>query len=118
MATEEEKLSLRVAEAPQKDVGRGLVRIDPQDLERLGVGIGDVVEISGKRSTVARAMPAYTAQRGQNLIQMDGILRANAQTGLDDRVTVRLVAVQPARNILLASAQASAEPRSSLPRAR
>jgi len=116
MATEEEKLSLRVAEAPQKDVGRGLVRIDPQDLDRLGVGIGDVVEILGKRTTVARAMPAYTAQRGQSLIQMDGILRANAQTGLDDRVTVRLVAVQPARSILLASAQAPAEPRSSSPR--
>ncbi len=114
MATEEEKkLSLRVAEAPQKDVGRGLVRIDPQDLERLGVGIGDVVEISGKRTTVARAMPAYTAQRGQNLIQMDGILRANSQTGLDDRVTVRLVAVQPARSVVLISAQAQAEPRSS-----
>ena len=114
MATEEEKkLSLRVAEAPQKDVGRGLVRIDPQDLDRLGVGIGDVVEISGKRTTVARAMPAYTAQRGQNLIQMDGILRANSQTGLDDRVTVRLVAVQPARSVVLISAQAQAEPRSS-----
>ena len=113
MATEEEKLSLRVAEAPQKDVGRGLVRIDPQDLNRLGVGIGDVVEISGKRATVARAMPAYTDQRGQNLIQMDGILRANAQTGLDDRVTVRLVAVQPARSVVLISAQAQAEARSS-----
>ncbi|MDP2990043.1 MAG: AAA family ATPase, partial [Kiritimatiellota bacterium] len=61
-------------------------------------------------------MPAYTDQRGQNLIQMDGILRANAQTSLDDRVTVRLVAVQPARSILLTSAQAPAEARSSSPR--
>ncbi|MDP2990044.1 MAG: hypothetical protein Q8O57_05710 [Kiritimatiellota bacterium] len=43
MATEEEKLSQRVAEAPQKDVWRGLVRIDPQDLNRLGFGICDVV---------------------------------------------------------------------------
>ena len=60
---EKQELLLRVAEAPPKDVGRGLVRLDPQDLDRLGVGIGDVVEITGKRPTVARAMPAYAAQR-------------------------------------------------------
>jgi len=95
-------LSLRVAEAPSKDVGRGLVRLDPQDLEQLGVNIGDVLAISGKRPAVARAMPAYVAQRGQDLIQMDGILRANAGAGLDERVTVRRVDVQPARTVVLA----------------
>ncbi|MDP3186490.1 MAG: AAA family ATPase, partial [Anaerolineales bacterium] len=98
---EKQDLLLRVAEAPPKDVGRGLARLDPQDLDRLGVGIGDVVEITGKRPTVARAMPAYAAQRGLSLIQMDGILRANAQAGLDDRITIRRVSVQPARNVTL-----------------
>ncbi|MBI5955978.1 MAG: CDC48 family AAA ATPase [Chloroflexi bacterium] len=93
---------MRVAEALPKDVGRGLVRLDPQDLERLGVDIGDVVEIAGKRLTVARAMPAYAAQRGQGLIQMDGILRANAGAGLDEQVTVRQIAAQPARTVVLA----------------
>jgi transitional endoplasmic reticulum ATPase len=97
---------LRVAEALPKDVGRGLVRLDPQDLERLGVGIGDVVEIAGKRPTVARAMPAYVAQRGQGLIQMDGILRANAGAALDERVNVRRVEVQPARTVALAPVEA------------
>jgi transitional endoplasmic reticulum ATPase len=101
MATEETALSLRIAEAPSKDVGRGLVRIDPKDLEQLGASIGDVVEITGKRPTVARVMPAYTAQRGQSLIQMDGILRSNAQASLDERVTVRCVAVQPARSVVM-----------------
>jgi len=98
---EEQDLLLRVAEALSKDVGRGLVRLDPQDLERLGVEIGDIAEIAGKRATVARAMPAYAAQRGQDLIQMDGILRANAGAGLDERVTVRRVEAQPARVVVL-----------------
>ena len=44
---DERNLSLKVAEALSKDVGRGLIRIDPQDLEQLGVGIGDVVEVLG-----------------------------------------------------------------------
>ena len=100
-------ITLRVAEAPSKDAGRGLARIDPHDLERLGVSIGDVVEITGKRATVARAMPAYAAQRGQSLIQIDGILRANAQAGLDERVAVQRIAVQPARSITLAAEPAA-----------
>jgi transitional endoplasmic reticulum ATPase len=97
---------LRVAEALPKDAGRGLARLDPQDLERLGVDIGDVVEIAGKRSTVARAMPAYVAQRGQGLIQMDGILRANAGAALDERVNVRRVEVKPARTVALTPVEA------------
>jgi transitional endoplasmic reticulum ATPase len=101
MANEEQSLSLRVTEALLKDVGRGLVRLDPKDLERLGISIGDVVEVAGKRSTVARAMPAFAAQRGQSLIQMDGILRANAGSGLDERVNVRGVEVRPAQTIVL-----------------
>ena len=118
MTNEEKVLSLRVAEAPQKDVGRGLVRIDPLDLERLGGKIGDVVEIMGKRATVARAMPAYPAQRGQSLIQMDGILRANAESGLDDRVSVRLMAVQSALKVTLTpiAPAVPAGQRSSIPR--
>jgi transitional endoplasmic reticulum ATPase len=113
---EERSLSLRVAETLPKDAGRGLARMDPQDLERLGVGIGDVVEISGKRPTVARTMPAYAEQRGQSLIQMDGILRANAGAGLDERVTVRRVEVQPARAVVLASDLSRLPRRPSSPR--
>ncbi|MBU0703238.1 MAG: CDC48 family AAA ATPase [Chloroflexi bacterium] len=105
-SSEGQDFLLRVAEALPKDAGRGLVRLDPQDLERLGGSIGDVVEIAGKRPTVARAMPAYAAQRGQGLIQMDGILRANAGAGLDERVTVRRVEVQPARAVVLAPVEA------------
>jgi len=105
MGIDEKTLSLRVAEAPTKDVGRGLARIDPQGLEELGISIGDVVEITGKRATVARVMPAYVATRGQGLIQIDGILRLNAQAGLDERVTVRRVAVQPAKSVTLAPVQ-------------
>lgn len=100
--SDERSLMLRVIEALPKDVGRGLARLDPQDMTRIGVGIGDVIEIVGKRATVARSMPAYADQRGQNLVQMDGIMRANTGAGLDERVTVRRVAVQPARTVVLA----------------
>jgi len=102
------ELTLRVAEALPKDAGRGLARLDPQALEQLGLGIGDVVEIVGKRATVARAMPTYTPQRGLGLIQMDGILRANAGSGVDEHVVVRRVEVQPAHIVTLTPVEKAA----------
>ena len=98
---EEASITLRVAEALPKDVGRGLVRLDPQTLDLLGVRIGDVVQITGKRATVARAMPTYTEQRGQGLIQVDGILRINAGASLDERISIQRVVAQPARSLVL-----------------
>jgi transitional endoplasmic reticulum ATPase len=95
-------LTLRVAEAQARDVGRGIARIDPNDLERLGAAIGDIVEIAGKERTVAKAMPTYVADRGKGLIQIDGILRENAQASLDEKVSAQVVDYQPARTIVLA----------------
>lgn len=94
-------ITLRVAEALPKDVGRGIVRIDPQDAERVGAVVGDTVEITGQRTTVGRVMPAYAAQRGQSLIQMDGILRGNTGAGLDEHVEVQRVDTQSARTVVL-----------------
>ena len=99
--TDERTLALRVAEALPKDVGRGIARIDPADIDRLGAAIGDIVELTGKRRTVARLMPAYAAERGKDLVQVDGIIRQNAQLGLDERLQLRKVGHQPARSITL-----------------
>ncbi len=94
-------LTLRVAEAFPKDVGRGIVRLDPADIERLAAAIGDIVEVVGKRKTVARVMPAYVAERGKGIVQIDGVTRGNAQAGLDERVQVRKAAHQVARSVTL-----------------
>jgi transitional endoplasmic reticulum ATPase len=103
--------TLRVIEALQKDVGRGVARIDPRDLALLGINVGDVVEIVGRRPTLARAIPLYIDQRGQELVQLDGIVRANAGVGLDEQVVVRPAEVQPARSVVLAPAEPSSAPR-------
>ena len=100
--TDERVLTLRVAEALPKDVGRGIARLDPADVEQLGAAIGDLVEIIGKRRTAARVMPAYAAERGKSLVQIDGIVRQNAQVGLDERVQLHKIAQQPARSVTLA----------------
>jgi transitional endoplasmic reticulum ATPase len=94
-------LSLKVAEANSKDVGRGLGRMDPEDLERLAARVGDIVEIQGKKTTVAKVMPAFKELRGQGLIQIDGLIRSNAATGLGERVSVKKVTPHTANRIVL-----------------
>jgi len=99
---EEVTLKLRVTEALPKDVGRAFVRLDPDDLQKLQLQIGDTVEVAGKRLTVCKAMPAYKEQRGQDGIQIDGITRENAGTGIDEFIHVRKVACRAAERVVLA----------------
>ena len=82
------EITLKVAEAVKKDVGRGLARIDPADIERLHATIGDIVEIVGKKRTVAKVMPAFKEDRGKELSR-SMVRRGNAQIGLDEKVTIK-----------------------------
>jgi len=96
-----ETVSLRVAEALGKDVGRGIARLDPKDLAQLGAEVGDILSIAGERTTVAKAMPAYSENRGKGGLQIDGVTRGNAKAGLDQRVKVSRIAAAPATKIVL-----------------
>ena len=94
-------LSLKVREALTKDVGRVIARIDPEDMKRIGAEVGDIIQISGKRKTVAKAMPAYMEDRGKKIIQIDGITRENAKVGLDEKVKIQKTSYKPASKIVL-----------------
>ena len=107
MNTEEKRgergtLVLKVAEAGSKDVGRGIVRFDPADFKKIGVEVGDVVAIEGKRETVAKVLPAYMEDRGKGLIRLDGITRDNAKAGIDEKVSVKKTEFSPAQSIVVA----------------
>lgn len=104
MAVDDPVLKLKVAEALPKDVGHGLARLDPADMEKLSAQIGDIVEIAGKRKTIGKVMPAYKDQRGGSRIQIDGLSRENADAGLDQVVEVRKVAAKPAERVVLVPA--------------
>ncbi len=80
------KKQLRVVEAASRDVGRGLLRLDPVDMQSMGVRSGDIVLITGARSAVGKVMPAHKDSRGQSRVQMDGVLRESAACSIDDLV--------------------------------
>lgn len=98
-----EDLTLKVTEAFSKDVGRGLARIDPADMKLLEADVGDIIEIAGKKATVAKLMPAFLDDRGKGIIQIDGITRGNAQVGVGDKVKVRKTTAKIASSITISS---------------
>ena len=98
---DDKTLILKVKESSPKDVGRAIARIDPEDMKELGLDVGDIIEIDGKRKTPAKIMPCYAEDRGKKIIQMDGISRENAQIGLDEKVRINRIASKPANKITL-----------------
>ena len=90
------EISLRVADARQRDVGHGKVRIDNDTMQKLGSTAGDFVEIHGKKMTVAVAWPAYAEDQGQEIVRMDGLIRRNAGVALNEYVSVRKADVKVA----------------------
>jgi transitional endoplasmic reticulum ATPase len=94
--------SLRVADARQRDVGHGKVRVDNDTMQKLGITAGDFVEIHGKKMTVAVAWPAYAEDQGQEIIRMDGLIRRNAGVALNEYVSVRKADVKEAQAIVFA----------------
>ena len=102
MSTRTDSAVLRVAEARQKDVGRGIARIDPEVAHRLGLTSGDVVSIEGKRRTVAISWPGYMEDLGTGVIRIDSYTRRNAGVGIDEKVTVKRTEAREAQSITFA----------------
>ena len=96
-----QSLTLKVAEPKSRDVGRGIARLDPKDMEKIGASVGDIIELEGKKKTVAKVMPAYPEDRGKKIIQMDGIVRENGQIGLDEKARVQKIDAKGATKITL-----------------
>ncbi|MEM2639945.1 MAG: AAA family ATPase, partial [Candidatus Bathyarchaeia archaeon] len=96
------ELQLRVAEAYARDVGRGIVRIDPKAMEEIGLSTGDAVEIIGKKRTAAICWPTHPEDYGKGIIRMDGYTRANADVSIDDKVRVRKVEPRRLSKVVLA----------------
>ena len=72
MADEEAQPSrLQVANARPEDSGRGLAHLPRALMARLGIAVGDVIEIVGKRSTPARAVLPYAEDESLEILRID-----------------------------------------------
>ena len=96
---------LRIKDAFKEDAGRGIIRIDPELLTRLGFKAGDVIEISHPKTykkTAALLSTGRTEDSGSNVIRMDPSERRNISASIDDYVKVRKITSSPAKTVTLA----------------
>ncbi len=100
-----ETLRLKVAEATQQDVGKGLIRIGQKQIEQLGLGQGDIVEVTGTKVTTAFVIPGYTEDEGLDIVRLDGLVRGNAGAGIGDMIKIKKAHWQEAQKIVLAPAK-------------
>ncbi|MFO7767622.1 MAG: AAA family ATPase, partial [bacterium] len=101
----EEGLRLQVAGAQKQDAGKGTARLSRESIRGLGLSEGDIVEINGKRTTGAVALPPYPEDEGLEIIRLDGLIRANAGVSIGDKVHLKPAEVQPAQRVVIAPAQ-------------
>lgn len=96
-------ISLKVAEAEQRDIGRKIARVDPEVIERLNITSGDALELSslGKKTTVL-SWPARSNDKGKGLIRVDGYTRNRLDVGINDQIEVKRVESKDAKSITFA----------------
>ena len=97
-----ERVVLKVAEAPQSDVGLGRARVDTKTRLALGVDVGEIVQILGKKSTAAKLFRVMQEDEGKGIIRIDGLVRRNVGVSLGDKVEVRKAEVLQAERVTIA----------------
>jgi transitional endoplasmic reticulum ATPase len=97
-----EKVMLKVAEAPQSDVGLGRARVDTQTRAALGVDVGEIVEIVGKKGTGAKLFRVMQEDEGKGIVRIDGLVRKNTGVSIGDRVEVSKADVKSAERVMIA----------------
>ncbi|MFX0186058.1 MAG: AAA family ATPase, partial [Candidatus Hodarchaeota archaeon] len=98
-------IECRVREASARDVGRGIIRIDPQIAEKLNLSAGQTIQIIGKRRTAAIYWPAYPQDRNTGIARIDGSTRRNAGVGIDDNIEIKQIEAKDASRVEFAPVQ-------------
>ena len=101
MARTNDPLQMRVEEAKQRDIGKKRARIGPDAMDYLKVSPGDVIQITGKKSTCAIVWPSDEDEKYPDTIRIDGQTRKNTDVGLNDTVTIKKIVTKPAKSITL-----------------
>jgi transitional endoplasmic reticulum ATPase len=99
-------VTLKVLEAYTRDVGRGVARIDYDAMDALDASTGDIIEIKGKRRTVAKCLPLYPSDEGRGVIRIDGLIRNNSGVAIGDTVTIKKIKAPPAEKVVVAPLEA------------
>jgi|WetSurMetagenome_2_1015567.scaffolds.fasta_scaffold00323_5 transitional endoplasmic reticulum ATPase len=105
LLTELEFFEVTVKEAAHDDAGRGIARVSIEVMKKLGLVSGDVIEIQGKRKAAAIVWPGFAQDTGSAILRIDGNIRGNAGTGIDEKVKIRKSEAEYATRVVIQPTQ-------------
>jgi transitional endoplasmic reticulum ATPase len=94
-------IELQVRALASRDSGRGIARLSRSNMDELDIESGDFVQLTGRRRTVAKVMPAYEDDR-EDIVRIDGNVRSNADLNIDDFAEVTRAEPEHAESITVA----------------
>ncbi|MDD1701795.1 MAG: CDC48 family AAA ATPase [Methanoregula sp.] len=103
--TNAEFAEVTVKEAAHDDAGRGIARVSIEVMKKLGLVSGDVIEIQGKRKAAAIVWPGFAQDTGFGVLRIDGNVRGNAGTGIDEKVKITKSEAAYAKKIVIQPTQ-------------
>ena len=103
--TEKEFTEVTVKEAVHDDAGRGIARISIDVMKKLGLVSGDVIEIQGKKKAAAIIWPGFQQDTGYSILRIDGNIRGNLSTGIDEKVKIRKSEAEYAKKVVIQPTQ-------------
>lgn len=100
MSRESKNFKVRVERLEKNRSGRSLCYIDQDIMEKMGLITGDIIEIRGRKMTASIAVSSL-ADRGKDIIRLDGIQRLNSGATIGEVVFIKLATVYAADEIIL-----------------
>ncbi|WP_101477811.1 CDC48 family AAA ATPase [Candidatus Nitrosotalea bavarica] len=95
------EITLKIAEAAQRHVGKGIAVVDPKIVENNGWETGQILELVGNRKSHVKLWSGSTPDYDTGIIKIDGITRHNIGAGIGEKITVKSVDAEEAEQITL-----------------
>lgn len=95
------EITLRIAEASQRHVGKGIAVVDPKVVEDNNWETGEILELVGNRKSHVKLWPGSVQDHRTGVIKIDGITRHNIGGGIGEKISVKRVDAAQAEQVTL-----------------
>ncbi|HKU32320.1 MAG TPA: CDC48 family AAA ATPase [Candidatus Nitrosotalea sp.] len=93
------EITLKIAEASQRHVGKGIAVVDPKIVEDNNWEAGNILELAGNRKSHIKLWPGSIEEYGTGIIKIDGITRQNIGAGIGEKISVKKVDAKEAEQV-------------------
>ena len=98
-------ITAKIQEIPQQHVGKGRAILDPKILKDHNWTSGQILELTGQKTTFVKLWPDITCEYDSGFIRVDGITRQNMGAGIGDKILIKPTETTAAKQIILSPSQ-------------